>query len=235
MPETFLFVDGVHADKSTRRRVRQHVMRGKNAGRALHRPSKAKRNSLRSNSNDHAKTAVQNSPQEEIGSILTSDNRLSNGFSTLWLPVHVSSESMGTIHNFFVVTSDRIYSPDLGISLEDAKTLWLPSMLVDESTFHCSLDMMQTCNQLILHGCETVDALCCLSRTLAHVKKRLCGPAALSDASIFMLMILIMQEQIRRQDEAVMVHAEGLRKMVALRGGLTALEQDPGLAIKVCK
>jgi hypothetical protein len=44
-----------------------------------------------------------------------------------------------------------------------------------------------------------------------------------------------MQEQIRQQSYAVQIHADGLRKMVELRGGLSQLEGDIGLAIKVCK
>jgi hypothetical protein len=48
-------------------------------------------------------------------------------------------------------------------------------------------------------------------------------------------MTLITQEQIRQQREAVQIHADGLRKIVELRGGLNQLEGDIGLAIKVCK
>lgn len=38
---TFLFVDGLSADRSARKRLRQHVMKGKNAGRKLNRRSRA--------------------------------------------------------------------------------------------------------------------------------------------------------------------------------------------------
>lgn len=87
----------------------------------------------------------------------------------------------------------------------------------------------------ILHGNNNLNALCCLSRTFAHVKRRLESDKALSNASLYMLMTLIMQEQIRQQSTAVKIHAEGLRKMVELRGGLGQLEGDIGLVIKVCK
>jgi hypothetical protein len=218
MQQAFLFIDGIHASKSSKRQMRRHVMRGKNAGRTLHRPSKPKQKPLRSLLKDY----VQREDEGDVENCDTSSlmhSRTLGEYSAPWLPVHVSQESTRIMHDFFCFTSDRIYSPELGIALEDAKMLWLPSMFSDESSYYCSIDMMQTCNLLILHGCENIDALCGLSRTLKHVKKRLEGDMALSDPSIYMLMTLIMQEQIRRQSDAVQIHAEGLKKIIELRGG----------------
>lgn len=50
-----------------------------------------------------------------------------------------------------------------------------------------------------------------------------------------MLVTLIMQEQIRHESSVVRIHAEGLRKVVELRGGLENLGNNIGLVIKVCK
>ncbi len=87
----------------------------------------------------------------------------------------------------------------------------------------------------ILYGTDNINSLCSLSRTFAHVKKRLESEQALSGASMYMLMTLIMQEQIRQQSDAVRVHADGLRRIIELRGGLSQLEGDIGLVIKICK
>ena len=40
MRKTFYFVDGIQADKTSKRLMRRHVMKGKNAGKRFHRPSK---------------------------------------------------------------------------------------------------------------------------------------------------------------------------------------------------
>ena len=40
MERSFLFVDGVQADKSSKRLLRRHVMKGKNAGKTVHRRSR---------------------------------------------------------------------------------------------------------------------------------------------------------------------------------------------------
>ena len=218
MQQAFLFIDGIHADKSSKRQMRRHVMRGKNAGRILHRPSKLRQPSLRKVSKYCAEAEDGDTVSNFNVTTLTHHKKFGD-FSARWLPVQVSLESIRIMHDFFCFTSDRIYSPELGISLEDAKMLWLPSMFSDESSYYCSIDMMHTCNLLILHGCENIDALCGLSRTFKHVKKRLESDMALSDPSIYMLMTLIMQEQIRQQGDAVKIHAEGLKKIVELRGG----------------
>jgi len=40
MGKTFYFIDGVQADKTSKRLMRRHVMKGKNAGKRVHRPSR---------------------------------------------------------------------------------------------------------------------------------------------------------------------------------------------------
>ncbi|KAM0233216.1 hypothetical protein ACHAPO_007295 [Fusarium lateritium] len=41
MEQSFFFVDGLHADRNSKKLMRQHVMKGKNAGKTFHRPSRA--------------------------------------------------------------------------------------------------------------------------------------------------------------------------------------------------
>jgi UDP-N-acetylenolpyruvoylglucosamine reductase len=40
MEQNFFFVDGLKADKNSKKLMRQHVMKGKNAGKTFHRPSR---------------------------------------------------------------------------------------------------------------------------------------------------------------------------------------------------
>jgi hypothetical protein len=41
MENNFFFVDGLQADRASKKLMRRHVMKGKNAGKTFHRPSKA--------------------------------------------------------------------------------------------------------------------------------------------------------------------------------------------------
>jgi hypothetical protein len=60
------------------------------------------------------------------------------------------------------------------------------------------------------------------------------GEEALSDSTICMVMMLILQEQ-TRHEKASEIHYEGLRKMIKLRGGLSQLESCPTLLLKMSK
>ena len=94
---------------------------------------------------------------------------------------------------------------------------------------------MKTCNDIFLHGTTTVRAMQHISRTFAHVKKKLESDDTLSDGTIMTIMSLVSQEMMQQQHTAAKVHAEGMQKIVELRGGLDKLEPNIGLIVKICK
>jgi hypothetical protein len=153
----------------------------------------------------------------------------------------------------FMFTTDRIYPVKLGVSLHDAKFMWLRVLFESEASkftdadmklplltgsiaYHCSLALMQASNEIFhCDGESSPKALYHLSQTFAQVKKRLEGDSALSDSSIAIVMSLINQEQIRQQHSAAAVHVRGLQRMIELRGGLGQLEGNVPLVLKICK
>ena len=40
MEKTFYFIDGIRPDKTSKKLMRRHVMKGKNSGKTIHRPSR---------------------------------------------------------------------------------------------------------------------------------------------------------------------------------------------------
>lgn len=95
---------------------------------------------------------------------------------------------------------------------------------------------MQACNEIFLaNGNSSAKALYHLSQTLAYVQKRLQGADALSDSSIALVVSLIEQEQIRGEPLAAEIHAQGLQRMVQLRRGLSQLEENVPLLLRICK
>jgi hypothetical protein len=96
--------------------------------------------------------------------------------------------------------------------------------------------LMEACNGFFLGGgLNSPEALYHVSQTFALVRKRLESDEALSDTTIGIILMLILQEQIRKEDKEAEIHYKGLRKMVELRGGLCQLEQNPQLLLKICK
>lgn len=108
-------------------------------------------------------------------------------------------------------------------------------MLIDRTASYCSLALIASTNEFFISGgVSSPKALSYLSNTLSLVKRRMQGDEALSDSTICMVMMLILQEQIRHENTS-QIHYEGLKKMIKLRGGLSQLESCPSLLLKLSK
>ena len=95
---------------------------------------------------------------------------------------------------------------------------------------------MDTCNKFIFSGgVSSPEALYHLSQTFTLVERRLKSDEALSDSTLGIILMLVIQEQIRKEERQARVHYEGLTKMVELRGGLCKLERNRPLLLKICK
>lgn len=95
---------------------------------------------------------------------------------------------------------------------------------------------MQACNEIYLgNGSSPNKELYHLSQTFPQIQRKLEGHDALSDSTMGLVISLIAQEQIRNQGPAAEVHARGLQMMVELRGGLSQINRNLTLVLKVCK
>lgn len=98
MRQTFLFVDGVHPGPKEKRQMRRHVMKGKNAGRSLQRVSRFKGQTARDASKHFSKDDISSKQSILTIPIFALPRTPGVGFSACWLPVHISPESYGIIH-----------------------------------------------------------------------------------------------------------------------------------------
>lgn len=109
-------------------------------------------------------------------------------------------------------------------------------MLTGHAASHCSIALMETCNEFFFSdGVSSPTALYHLSQTFTLVNKRLQSDEALSDSTLGIVVMLIFQEQMRKEKLESEIHYEGLRKMIELRGGLCQLERNLPLLLKICK
>jgi len=74
-----------------------------------------------------------------------------------------------------------------------------------------------------------------LTRALSLVNETLDTPEALSDANIAVVNFMVVHELLRGAKSTALVHLKGLERMVQLRGGISALESDTMLMLKICK
>lgn len=102
--------------------------------------------------------------------------------------------------------------------------------------YHCNVALMQTCNEVYdSNDSHSPRALSHIARSLPRVQRILNSDDALSDASIAIVLSLISQEMIRKCNEEIEIHFQGLTRMVDLRGGLPKLEDNRALTLKICK
>ena len=95
---------------------------------------------------------------------------------------------------------------------------------------------MAACNEQFLgDGGHSTKAMYHMTNSLMHVRERLEGDDALSDATLGLVISFITQEQIRNEHEAARIHLNGLARMIELRGGLTSLEHSLPILLKTCK
>ncbi|KAF2170841.1 hypothetical protein M409DRAFT_18813 [Zasmidium cellare ATCC 36951] len=161
---------------------------------------------------------------------------IGHALGSLVSPVEVTAESAYAINQFFNSTAERMYPVHLGITIEAAKIMWLQVLFVNEASYHCHVALMQTCNE-VYDSNDSVSprALSHIARSLPRVQRILNSDEALSDASIAIVLSLISQEMIRKCNEEIEIHFQGLTRMVDLRGGLPKLEDNRALTLKICK
>lgn len=96
--------------------------------------------------------------------------------------------------------------------------------------------MMQTCNEIMLgKTARSPVALYHQSCAYLTVNQKLQGEEALLDSTLWLVVILINQEQLTQRHDISNIHLKGLERLIELRGGLSKLEPNAGLVLKICK
>ncbi|KAH7182594.1 uncharacterized protein B0J16DRAFT_343928 [Fusarium flagelliforme] len=216
MEQTFFFVDGLKADRKSKKLMRRHVMKGKNAGKTFHRPSKVNQ-------------IVRYHAMERI------TRPIGTQFLTFPFPVPMTKIASRAIYDFFTFTINQIYPTQMGFDIEQYKMRWLEIMFLSKPAYECSLALIQSSNETYLgagYGCP--KSLSCLSQTLDTLAKRLNSNEALSDGTLSIVMALINHEQVAGNYADAEAHVKGMKRIVDLRGGLDKIEDD-AVATKICR
>ncbi|KAH8812227.1 hypothetical protein F5884DRAFT_784799 [Xylogone sp. PMI_703] len=243
MEKTFHFVDSTRADRASKRLIRSHVMKGKNTGKRFHRSSRldlATRRPYAYNAFLGASQTLEVQKTENIEPEnicpTTIARVLGDVLHTLPFPLELTPDSFKIMNQFFIHVAQKLYPPYLCLSAGEAMSSWLSYMCTDEAASHCSIALMDTCNEFFFgYGVSTAKALHHLSKTFTLIKKRLESDDALSDTTLGIILLLIFQEQMRKSKLASRIHYDGLKKMIELRGGCSQLEQNISLLLKICK
>ncbi|KAF2659127.1 hypothetical protein K491DRAFT_591752, partial [Lophiostoma macrostomum CBS 122681] len=135
----------------------------------------------------------------------------------------------------FGYIAEKMYPSPLRLSSHEVQHRMLRTLFSDEISHHCTLSLIGTCNEFF-RGCTTsAQVLYHYTKTLHLVGERLESGEALADSTIAIILMLVLQEQMRHEQLQAEIHYEGLKKMVDLRGGLRGLETNRPLVLKICK
>ena len=100
---------------------------------------------------------------------------------------------------------------------------------------HCAIALMTACNEFFGAGPSSPQGLYYVAQTFALVRDILESKDALADSTLAIVLLLVIQEGIRKEHSNARVHYEGLRRMIQLRGGLSQLDHNIQLVLKICK
>lgn len=148
MENSFHFVDGFRPDRASKKLMRRHVMRGKNAGKQLRRRSRKDLTSV--DVHPFKETSFLCPGRQEGNSIRFSKSFGHETLTGVPLLVEVNPHSLGIIdkcrlspsgsENYsnqvpldFSLTSERLYPTKIGFPLSEAKRLWLSLLFPDET------------------------------------------------------------------------------------------------------
>ncbi|TID03948.1 hypothetical protein CH35J_003092 [Colletotrichum higginsianum] len=139
-------------------------------------------------------------------------------------------------HQYFYILSEALFPPEFCQAQNPMKTVWFDYLLNDKAYFHVSLSMTATCLDFFEYkDHESPQAIAHMTTAFALVNQKLSGLESLSDATIALVSMLSCQESIRGDLEKYKIHLAGLDRMVQLRGGLHAFEQNMELFHKICR
>ncbi|KAK2616451.1 hypothetical protein QQS21_000693 [Conoideocrella luteorostrata] len=250
MDQQFMFVDGRKTDRASKKLVRRHVMKGKNAGKKVLRPTRLALQDARKQIN--SATMDEREPlwacndlkkrHQRSDWIYLSEKMAALAFGNVLLPfalpVPVTPLAMDIMNTFFTNIGQRIYPPRLGLDLQDFKLAWCRLLFSDVDAYNCSILLMSSSNEFFLgNGHSSPKALYNQSHMFHAVNERLQGENAISNSTIAIVLSLIHHEQIKNEQSSAAVHNRGLEMLIRLRGGLHKLEADGNilLIMKVCK
>ncbi|KAF2690952.1 hypothetical protein K458DRAFT_326926 [Lentithecium fluviatile CBS 122367] len=230
---TLQFITETTIGPKERRIIRSHVMKGRNAGR-----SRPPRRSLRHTSRVQPEPKHLAPPEKdwlkanEIQALdykhtLKLKRMLWNDLSLASFPHHVSPASRHFVYQWLWITAKVLYPPDFCSELDLSRYAWFQYVLEDKAYFHCLLAVSASFTDHFGGNVKAFpEALSHISQAYKLINERLSGPEASSDKAIAVVTVLAIYQRIHHQQSNGLMHFEGLRRMIELRGGLAKLAKE---------
>ncbi|OAK98702.1 hypothetical protein IQ06DRAFT_378573 [Phaeosphaeriaceae sp. SRC1lsM3a] len=218
------FVNDTAIGPEERRLIRSHVMRGKNAGRPRppRKPLVHRKEELSISRSDDKRQEV-----GEIKHILYPHQPLWNELSLTSYPYYIGPEKERFVYQRLWIIAKALYPPEFCTEVNLSHYAWFRFVLEDVAYFHC---LLAICFSFTTHfgGPRRIssEALRHISQAYRMTNERLSSFEACSDQAIAVVTMLAIYQRMHHQQAVGLVHFQGLRRMVELRGGLAKLASE---------
>ncbi|KAH6989020.1 hypothetical protein BKA56DRAFT_574963 [Ilyonectria sp. MPI-CAGE-AT-0026] len=240
---SFQFVDNNTAfSYATRKQIRSHAGKGRNAGKVLMPVSKKKELKPRVAAagslfriSDSASEASEPQSNEDVS--VDIDRPVGDGLS---FPVRLAPGSTRLARKVLDLLRGPRYAPELSNAMSfpsGGVSMWVRYMLLDEAFFHCAVAAaIPAINMSVTTQEKNTEAMRHMSQALRLINERLSGDGAVSNQTIAAVVAMVLYERQQGQFRRGLIHVKGLRQMTELRGGLCQLARtEPGLATMILR
>lgn len=234
----FRFVDNTAIDRPTRRQIRSHVMKGKNAGRTLKRGRAALRKRPQTENNADSPHLCHDGIDDSYRHFLLAGDHALKLYRISSFPhiAQFSRDNKTIVHQFFSIVIPKLDPSNYYSSMRQEDLMGMHCMMEDDIYFPPALTLMEAmCEFFHENMGPSTGALAQLSKIISQINRTLSGAEALSDHAISQVLNLALYEQLRKNSKGWQTHLDGLQRMVELRGGLQHLQHRRFIAQKICR
>ncbi|KAL2131203.1 hypothetical protein VTI74DRAFT_5406 [Chaetomium olivicolor] len=228
----FEFIDNNRTDDAVvRRQIRSHAARGHNAGKKLNRPSRKNIQGLREP--DSVSVKGERSTRLPVLAI-----RSLSLVPTHWRKLQKpGSEGLALIQRAVLFISGVRHAPELDAALdyrEEVPSRWVQPMFLDEAYFHGAMALFIAGLNSPADQARVTAQAQHICRALQVVNARLSEPNAAAKENIAVILILGMYERYDGNYRRGLVHLDGLRRILEMRGGIAEFARvSPEMTRKV--
>ncbi|CZR67531.1 uncharacterized protein PAC_17430 [Phialocephala subalpina] len=140
------------------------------------------------------------------------------------------------LHLYVSVVADHAYKIEAYWGLNPIKKLWVPLALTDPALLNSVLFCSDQFRAITNGQKERPSAINHLKRTIQILNERLQNPSQeISDSTIAAVALLALTEQSSGNQANWNIHMKGIKRMVEMRGGLSAFACNPILHDMLCR
>ncbi|RDW56707.1 hypothetical protein BP6252_14028 [Coleophoma cylindrospora] len=237
---SFQFIENSKIDTAARKRIRSHVMKGKNVGKMYERRTHRREEEVPSSGESHEggtpiRSFFRGSQGQETNDVSV-PRTIGNSFSTFTFPVQIQPYMRELLFDFISITADAVYPKEFCLPLDAKKSLLFEYLQTDEAFFHSSLAISQVCVDSFF---DTQDSS---PRVLQHmwntyrcVSHDLQAKRTPSDPTIAAVLTMAICEDISNQPQRYKMHVDAVFRMVELRNGIAQFATNTVLVQKICR